>query len=175
MPFCFFMIRDEALFRTINLAMSCTVYLVQVSSLRGKHQKGRGGEGGRRMWKQKSKARTFSFPLSHSIFLSSSPVGELWDSGVGKICNFVRKRRSHLRIGHVWVPKTLTFNEAKCISNLVKMSFICMRMKNPFHIKGWPLNLVLIQRPRKLTRPSFFSFLTWRIGCVSREICFNQS
>ena len=118
------------------------------------------------MWKQKSKARTFSFPLSHSIFLSSSPVRELWDSGVGKICNFVRKRRSHLRIGHFWVPKTLTFNEAKCLSNLVKMSFICMRMKNPFHIKGWPLNLFLIQRPRKLTRPSFFSFLTWRIGCV---------
>ena len=136
---------------------------------------GEGRGGGRRMWKQKSKARTFSFPLSHSIFLSSSPVRELWDSGVGKICNFVRKRRSHLRIGHVWVPKTLTFNEAKCLSNLVKMSFICMRMKNPFHIKGWPLNLVLIQRPRKLTRPSFFSFLTWRIGCVSREICFNQS
>ena len=49
MPFCFFMIRDEALFRTINLAMSCTVYLVQVGSLRGKHQKGRGGEGGGRM------------------------------------------------------------------------------------------------------------------------------
>ena len=102
-------------------------------------------------------------------------VRELWDSGVGKICNFVRKRRSHLGRGNFWVPKTLTFNEAKCISNLVKMSFICMRMKNPFHIKGWPLNLVLIQRPRKLTRPSFFSFLTWRIGCVSREICFNQS
>ena len=27
------------------------------------------------------------------------------------------------------------------------MSFICMRMKNHFHIKGWALNLVLIQRP----------------------------
>ena len=129
--------------------------------------RGEGRGGGRRMWKQKSKARTFSFPLS--------PFREFWDSGVGKICNFFLKPRSHLRIGHFWVPKTLTFNEAKCLSNLVKMSFICMRMKNPFHIKGWPLNLVLIQRPRKLTRPSFFSFLTWRIGCVSREICFNQS
>ena len=30
---------------------------------------------------------------------------------------------------------------------LVKMSFICMRMKNHFHIKGWAINLVLIQRP----------------------------
>ena len=27
------------------------------------------------------------------------------------------------------------------------MSFICMRMKNHFHIKGWALNLVLIQMP----------------------------
>ena len=36
-------------------------------------------------------------------------------------------------------------NEAKCTSFLVKMSFICMRMKNHFVlIKGWALNLVLI-------------------------------
>ena len=27
------------------------------------------------------------------------------------------------------------------------MSFICMRMKNDFHIKGWAPNLVLKQRP----------------------------
>ena len=39
-------------------------------------------------------------------------------------------------------------NEAKCTTFLVKMSFICMRIKNHFHIKGWPLNLVLIQRSR---------------------------
>ena len=44
--------------------------------------------------------------------------------------------------------KTLTFrNETRCTTFLVKMSFICMRMKNHFHIKGWALNLVLIQRP----------------------------
>ena len=30
------------------------------------------------------------------------------------------------------------------------MSFICMRTKNHFYIKGWALNLVLIQRPGKL-------------------------
>ena len=36
--------------------------------------------------------------------------------------------------------------EAKCTTFLVKMSFF-MRMKNHFHIKGWALNLVLIQRP----------------------------
>ena len=37
-------------------------------------------------------------------------------------------------------------NEAKCKTFLVKMSFIYMRMKNNFHIKGLALNLVLIQR-----------------------------
>ena len=37
-------------------------------------------------------------------------------------------------------------NEAKCTSCLVKMSFICTRMENHLHIKGWALGLVLIQR-----------------------------
>ena len=37
-------------------------------------------------------------------------------------------------------------NQAKYTTFLVKMSFICMRMKNHFHIKGSALNLVLIQR-----------------------------
>ena len=32
-------------------------------------------------------------------------------------------------------------NEAKCTTFDVKMSFICMRMKNYFHTKGWALNL----------------------------------
>ena len=40
-------------------------------------------------------------------------------------------------------------NEAKCSTFLVKISFICMRMKNYFHIKGWALDLVLMQRHRK--------------------------
>ena len=35
-------------------------------------------------------------------------------------------------------------NQAKCKTFLVKMSFICMRMKSHFHIKGWQLNLLLI-------------------------------
>ena len=38
-------------------------------------------------------------------------------------------------------------NEAKGTTFLVEMRFICMRMKNNFHIKGRALNLVLIQRP----------------------------
>ena len=31
----------------------------------------------------------------------------------------------------------------------MEMSFICLRVENHFHIKGWALNLVLIQRPRR--------------------------
>ena len=35
------------------------------------------------------------------------------------------------------VPKNFTFKkEAKCTTFLVDMSFICMRMKNHFHIIG---------------------------------------
>ena len=38
-------------------------------------------------------------------------------------------------------------DEARCTTFLLKMSFICMRMKNDFHIKGWAPTLVLKQRP----------------------------
>ena len=38
-------------------------------------------------------------------------------------------------------------NEARCTTFLVKMSFICMRTENDFHIKGWAPTLVLKQRP----------------------------
>ena len=53
-------------------------------------------------------------------------------------------------IGCFQVPKLNPHfqNEAKCTTFLVKMSFICRRMKNHFHIKGWALNLVLIERRR---------------------------
>ena len=38
-------------------------------------------------------------------------------------------------------------NEARCTTFLVKMSYICMKMKNDFHIKGWAPTLVLKQSP----------------------------
>ena len=41
-------------------------------------------------------------------------------------------------------------DEAKSSTFLVKMIFICMRIKNHFHIKGWALNLFLIQRSWEL-------------------------
>ena len=39
-------------------------------------------------------------------------------------------------------------NEARYTTFLVKMSFICIRKKNDFRIKGWAPTLVLKQRPR---------------------------
>ena len=36
--------------------------------------------------------------------------------------------------------------EAKCKTILVKMSFICVKVKNHFHISGFPINLALKQR-----------------------------
>ena len=74
----------------------------------------------------------------------------------------------HYKVDSLWRPSPLKFHgknrkhwntplpsskshqfqiETKCTTFLVKMSFICIRMKNHFHIKGWALNLVLKQRP----------------------------
>ena len=54
-------------------------------------------------------------------------------------------------------------NEAKCTTFLVKMSFICLTMKNHFHIRGWALNLVLIERPGGTLKWSaiILTSLTW--------------
>ena len=46
-------------------------------------------------------------------------------------------------IGHFRVPKTLTFK----MRLGAQRSFICIRVKNDFHIKGSAPNLVLKQRP----------------------------
>ena len=51
--------------------------------------------------------------------------------------------------GHFRVPKTLTFKMRPSAQPFLwKWVFIYTTMKNRFHIKGWALNLVLIQRPR---------------------------
>ena len=41
-------------------------------------------------------------------------------------------------------------NEARCTTFLVKMSFICMRIKEGFHIKGWAPTLVWNRGPGEL-------------------------
>ena len=50
-------------------------------------------------------------------------------------------------------------NEARCTTFLVKMSFIWIRMKNDFHIKGWAPTPVLKQRPGGTRKCLFISNL----------------
>ena len=52
-------------------------------------------------------------------------------------------------------PGPLYQNEVRCSAFLVERSFICMGVKNHFHIKGWAPNLVLIQRPGELKNSLF--------------------
>ena len=63
-------------------------------------------------------------------------------------------------------------NEAKCTTFLVKMSFICMRMKNQFYIKGWALNLVLIQRPRGNSEMAYYVAVTPTIRTSRASVAF---
>ena len=53
--------------------------------------------------------------------------------------------RSATAHGYFRVPKTLTFKMRPNLHDLsCENEFICMRMNNHFHVKGWILNLVLI-------------------------------
>ena len=49
--------------------------------------------------------------------------------------------------GHFRVPKPSPSKWGQVHNLSCEKELICMRMKNHFHIKGWALNLVLIQRP----------------------------
>ena len=49
-------------------------------------------------------------------------------------------------------------NEAKCKTFLVRMSFICMKIKNHFYINGFALNLALKQR--------LGAFRKWSDSCI---------
>ena len=82
-------------------------------------------------------------------------------------------------------------NEAKCRTFLVKINCICMKMKSHFHIKGWGLNLVSIQRPggtrqwhivsrhlRELTvicGPPHLCPLSTKIWCLSALFFFQSN
>ena len=52
-------------------------------------------------------------------------------------------------------------NEARCTTFLVKISFICMTMKNDFHIKGAP-TLVLKQGPGGTRKWPIMLWWKWR-------------
>ena len=76
------------------------------------------------------------------------PNGLSIDSFCSLNCHSWEPKMHDIPIGHVQVPKTLTFKMRPSAQPfLLKLSFISMRMKNHFHTKGWALNLVLIQRP----------------------------
>ena len=90
----------------------------------------------------------------------------LWDCFGGRISTWPQIRRPKQSHNALWhpsrpsLPRNLKLanrplpssknphfqNEAKCTTFLVKMSYICMKTKNNFYIKGWALKLVLIQR-----------------------------
>ena len=64
-------------------------------------------------------------------------------------------------------------NEARCTTFLVKMSFICMRMKNDFHIKGWAPTLILKLKPGG-TRKWPIDNLKWEAMCLGLKIMAGQ-
>ena len=82
--------------------------------------------------------------MSQSKFEANACIGRLaWKSALA----------NQIRINHETNRPLLSSNnphfqnEARCKIFLVKMSFICMRKKNDFHINGWAPILVLKQRP----------------------------
>ena len=83
-------------------------------------------------------------------------------------------------MGHFRVQKTLTFKMRPSAQPFfVKIIFICTRMKNHFHIKGWALNLVLIQRlgrTRKWPTRRWVSIFFFHPKPVLRaNVCKNRS
>ena len=53
---------------------------------------------------------------------------------------------AYLGISQFQVPKTHIQNKAKCKTFVVKMSSICMGIKNHFEVNGFTLSLALKQR-----------------------------
>ena len=77
-------------------------------------------------------------------------------------------------IGHFRAPKSLTFKlGTKYKTFLVKMSLICMRIKNQFHINDFARSLALKQRLEAIIkRPIHFwillNFNSWGCALASR-------
>jgi len=88
------------------------------------------------------------FSRARVLWIRPGRCGEWWD-------NFVLEgslQTNEERIGHFRVPKPSLSKRGEVQTFHVKMSFICMRNKNYFHIKEFALSLVLKKRlkaPRK--------------------------
>ena len=96
--------------------------------------------------------RRFRWSVQNTVYKIQIWLKTLTSTGLAQSAKLKRRCRGFGFRGRTNGPlpssKNPRFqNEAKCTTFVVKMSFICMRMKNHFHIKGWVLNLVLIQRP----------------------------
>ena len=102
-------------------------------------------------------------PIRAKQLSMAAPAQVIW------LCACVKHWPVNRPIGHFRVQ-----NEAKCTTFLVKMSFICIRMKNHFHIKGWALNFVLIQRSewtRKLPINVQNIILNWKTNVTMFRSC----
>ena len=101
---------------------------------------------------------TYCVPIAHLrqnkpftlLYLGYAQITRCWDF----IGQYHQKLRAVTCVAKNCFNRTLPSsknphfqNEARCTTFLVKMSFICMRMKNDFHIKGWAPTLVSKQRP----------------------------
>ena len=54
----------------------------------------------------------------------------------------------HIQLVILSFKNSHVLNEAKCKTFLVKMGFICMGIKNPFHINGLALSFTLALQPQ---------------------------
>ena len=102
------------------------------------------------------------FRIPWAVFRIPTPKIQIRQAKISPIMEFgfaysIAKRYQHGSSNLLWTStwnRTLSSsknphfqNEARFTTFLVKMSFICMRMKNDFHIKDWAPTLVLKQRP----------------------------
>ena len=93
-----------------------------------------------------------------------------WNCGLNNICYnrpLLSSKNPHFQ------------NETRCTTFLVKMSFICMRMKNNLRIKGWAPTLVLKQRPRgtscKKKKNSKSSFRAKCLNSFCRQFYLSET
>ena len=86
--------------------------------------------------------------FNQSPFIDQS-INQLYLCTLGGNRPFPSSKKSHFQ------------NEAKCETFVVKMSFICIIIKNHFHINSFALSLAL--------KESFFGTRKWPIGGFTRK------
>ena len=112
------------------------------------------GLGGRLFYGKTSMGRftvlVSSFPIHFqrsSLILLKNITAKIWQLRIEHKHFFLSAESINRPLPGSKIPQVQ--NEARCTTFLVKMSFISMKMKNDFHIKGWARTLVLKQRPEE--------------------------